>query len=132
MKNIKIILPLYVLLPRKTIADKKVIINLNQYRNWCFMVNNQVKQIFKESLRDQLEWLKIPWKIDLVYTYYKGRKWACDKANVLCIQDKFFCDALTEYKCIEDDNDDIVQTITFKDWGIDKNNPRVVVEIINK
>ena len=42
----------------KTIADKKVIINLNQYRNWCFMVNNQVKQIFKESLREQLEWLK--------------------------------------------------------------------------
>jgi len=53
--KIKIIAPLYVTLPRKTKADRKMIINLNNYRNWHYIISNHTKIAYKEAIADQLK-----------------------------------------------------------------------------
>ena len=53
-KEIKIIAPLYVMLPRKTKGDKKMIINLNGYRNWHYIISNDVKKQYKEEVKEQI------------------------------------------------------------------------------
>jgi hypothetical protein len=125
----RISVPLFVMLPRKTKEDKKAIINLNNYRNWQFFVNNQIKQAYKESLKNNLKGLKFFQKISLTFVYYKGSNRKSDRSNVLSIHEKFFCDALTEYGCIPDDNDDFIEETRYRSGGLDKNNPRVEVLI---
>lgn len=125
----KIILPLYVIIPRKKKDDKKIIINLNNYPHWHFMTYNAVKKLFKEAVMDQIINLRLDGKIELEYTLFKGSERISDKMNVLAVQDKFFCDALTELGCIKDDNDSVIIKQTFNETKIDKNNPRVEVVI---
>lgn len=127
----KIILPLYVTLPRKTKADRKMIINLNNYRNWHYIINNQIKEIYTEQLKDQLSNLKITGQIKLRFILYKASNRISDRSNVLSIQEKFFCDAMTHYGCILDDNDEIIVSTTYLSGGIDKENPRVEVYVDN-
>ena len=122
-------IPLDVYLPRKTMPDRKYIINLNNYRNWNFIVNNQIKQVYKENLRDKLEWIMLECPIWLTFTYFKWSNRRSDRANVLSIHEKFFCDALTEYWCIPDDADQYVKYTKYQWWEVDKSNPRVEVLI---
>jgi len=129
MAEIKIKLPLYVILPRKTKEDKKAIINLNNYPHWHYITYNQIKKIYKALLEDQLAGLKLKGKIKISYTLFKGSNRKSDRANVLAVQDKFFCDALTEYGVIEDDNDDIIDSQHFSPTQIDKEDPRVEATI---
>ena len=125
-------LPLAVFLPRKTMPEKKYTINLNYYRNWKFFVSNQIKEVYKECLEDTLKNLRFKGKITLIFTLYWGSKRRVDRSNVLSIQEKFFCDALTFYGCIADDNDNYIEETRYRTGDIDKENPRVEVEIINK
>ncbi len=126
---IKISVPLFIDLPRKTMKDKRVYLNLNQYRNLHYLVNNQVKHAFCEALRDVLSDLKFKDGLDITYTLFKGSKRRIDRANVLCIVEKFFCDAMTEYGCIPDDSDDYIKATHYLDGGLDKENPRCDIEI---
>ena len=48
---------------------------------------------------------------------------------MLSIHEKFFCDAMTEYGCIADDNDDYIKSTKYLSGGIDKENPRVEIII---
>lgn len=128
-KEIKIIAPLYVLLPRKTIPDKKMIINLNGYRNWHYITSNEVKKKYKEELHSQLFNLKLKTPIKLEFKYFKGSKRKCDRANIYSIHEKFFCDALTEYGCIPDDSDEYLDDVRHRRTQIDKNNPRMEIII---
>lgn len=125
MAELKITLPLLVTIPRKTKADKKAIINLNNYPHWHFITYNTIKKIYKEVLRQQLEGIKFKGQIEITYTLFKGSNRKSDKMNVGAVQDKFFCDALTECGCIEDDNDDIILEQHFKRTQTDVKNPRV-------
>ena len=54
--------------------------------------------------------------------------------NVIAVTSKFLLDAITEYGCWEDDNDDYVKTETLLPTEYDKENPRVEVIItsVNK
>lgn len=122
-------IPLFVLLPRKTMPAKKYMINLNEYRNWHYIVNNQIKEKYKEQLEARLKGRKFKDKITLTFTFYKGRNARIDRANVLSIHEKFFCDALTAYGCIEDDNDDFIEETRYRSGGLDRENPRVEVLI---
>lgn len=126
----KITLPLTVMLPRKTKADKKAIINLNNYPHWHYITYNQIKKAYKEILEDQLKGLKLKGQVVLFYKLFKGSNRRSDRANVLSVHDKFFCDALTEYECIPDDNDDIIISQHFVQTEVDIKNPRVEVKIV--
>jgi len=122
--------PIYLIQPRKTKKDKKYALNINTYRNLNFIVNNILKKQYKELMRDQLEWKVFNTPIHIEYTLYWAYK--SDLMNVVSIVDKFFCDALTEYKCIKDDNIDYITWYSMKVWGKDRLDPRVEILIINK
>ena len=121
--------PLYVDLPRKTKKDKRVYINMNSYRNLHFLVNNQVKKMYLEAVRDQLEGLTIQTPVEITYKVYKKTSRRLDKMNVVAITSKYLLDAITELGCWEDDNDDHVKTETILPTELDRANSRVEVTI---
>lgn len=125
----KIISPLYIDLPRKTKKDKRVYLNLNTYRNLNFIVNNQVKKTYLESLRSQLEGLEIQTPVEIEYKVYKASKRLLDKMNVVSIVSKYLLDAITELNCWQDDNDKFVKKETILPTELDRDNPRVEVLI---
>jgi len=125
----KIISPLYIDLPRKTKKDKRVYLNLNTYRNLNFIVNNQVKKTYLESLRGQLEGLEIQTPVEIEYKVYKASKRLLDKMNVVSIVSKYLLDAITELNCWQDDNDKFVKKETILPTELDRDNPRVEVLI---
>ena len=121
--------PLSITLPRKTKKDVVKGLNLNTYRNINFIMNNQMKVIYKEMFRGQLQGLKIPTPCKITYTYYANSARKSDVSNMCVIVDKFFCDCLTEFGCIPDDNYDHVKEVIYVFGGVDKKNGRVEILI---
>ena len=52
-----------------------------------------------------------------------------DKMNVISITSKYLMDAITEFGCWEDDDDTNIKKEILLPTEVDKNYPRVVVEI---
>lgn len=106
-------------------------INLNVYRNLNRFVENNVKNKYQElvinSLLDHKN-KKLPF-IEIDFVLYKSSKRKIDKANFLCIHEKYFCDALTKLQIIEDDNDDYIGDTRYFNGGVDKDHPRVEIFI---
>ena len=120
-------LPLWV----QTSSTNIFILNMNNYRNAHHQVLNKAKIEFKEEIQEQLKKIERKFKqFRLIYTLYKNDKRSCDTNNICSIIDKFFCDALTEAKIIKDDSYKYLIESTFKWGGIDTENPRVEVQII--
>ena len=129
MGQIKFNTPYALVLPRKKGKDKKISINLNTYRNLHFQVNNQCKKMYKEMMREQLENRKIDTPVEITYQVFKPSKRSLDKMNVVSIASKYFLDAVTEYGCWDDDNDDNVKTEIILPTEIDRDNPRIQITI---
>ena len=125
----KIISPLFVILPRKTKTDKKVFLNMNTYRNLHHRTSNDVKKLYTELLREQLDGLAIQTPVEITYKVLKGSKRRLDKMNVISVVSKFLLDAITECGCWEDDNDDYVKTETILPTELCRENPRVEIII---
>lgn len=125
----KIISPLFVTLPRKTVKDKRIALNMNTYRNLHHRISNDAKKAYSEALREQLEDLSIQTPVEITYKVYKASKRRLDKMNVISVVSKFLLDSITEYGCWEDDNDDYVKTEVILPTELDRENPRVEVII---
>ena len=125
----KIISPLFVTLPRKTVKDKRIALNMNTYRNLHHRISNDAKKAYSEALREQLEGLSIQTPVEVTYKVYKGSKRRLDKMNVVSVVSKFLLDSITEYGCWEDDNDDYVKKETILPTELDRENPRVEINI---
>ena len=121
--------PFAVYLPRVKSKDKRIAINLNTYRNLHFLVNNQAKTVYKKMMAEQLEGLIIEVPVEITYQVFKPSKRSLDKMNVVSIASKFFLDAVTEFGCWDDDNDDNVKTEIILPTELDKDNPRVEITI---
>jgi len=121
--------PLFVDLPRKTTKDKRIYINMNSYRNLHYLVNNQVKKMYLEAVREQLEGVTIQTPVEITYKVYKKTSRRLDKMNVIAITSKYLLDAVTELGCWDDDNDDHVKTETILPTELDRANSRVEVTI---
>ena len=133
----KLILPLSITLPRKTKADKVFAINLNIYRNSHHQILNQAKIQYRDLV--QSIWheaspyvvmpLNPPYRF--VYTVFpsSGRKF--DLGNVCSIIDKFTADSLVEMGVIPDDNYKIIKAVDYRFGYIDKDTPRVELEIFS-
>ena len=119
----KVILP--VMLMKK---NNKFYLNLNQYRNWHYQVNNKLKRIFKDQIEPQMDFV-LKGKVKIKYEYYAPDKRRRDLMNIVSVVDKYFQDALVERGCIEADDTSIVIEITGLYSGIDKENPRVEATI---
>jgi len=127
--TIKFNTPFAVYLPRVKSKDKRIAMNLNTYRNLHFLVNNQAKKVYKDLMKEQLENLEIETPVEITYQVFKPSKRSLDKMNVVSIASKFFLDAVTEYGCWDDDNDDNVKTEVILPTELDKDNPRVEITI---
>ena len=125
----KIISPLFVTLPRKTVKDKRIALNMNTYRNLHHRISNDAKKAYSEALREQLEGLVIQTPVEVTYKVYKASKRRLDKMNVVSVVSKFLLDSVTEYGCWEDDNDDHVKKETILPTELDRDNPRVEINI---
>ena len=125
----KIISPLFVTLPRKTIKDKRIALNMNTYRNLHHRISNDAKKAYSEALREQLRNLSIQTPVEITYKVYKASKRRLDKMNVISVVSKFLLDSITDYGCWEDDNDDYVKTETILPTELDRENPRVEIII---
>ncbi len=121
--------PYSLTLPRKTKKDKKISINLNTYRNLHFQINNQCKRMYKELMREQLEGITIDTPVEITYQVFKPSNRSLDKMNVVSIASKYFLDAVTEYGCWEDDNDENVKTEIILPTELDRDNPRIEITI---
>lgn len=129
MKPTTITMPLFVMLPRKTKPDRKYILNLNAYRNWKPIVSNLVKIAYCQVAAPKLKGLRFDEPIRLRFTLFTPTARRIDRANPLCIAEKFFCDAMVSAGVIDDDNDEYILSTTYQSGGKDAANPRVEIEI---
>lgn len=127
--EIKLTCPLHVILERKTKKDRKIHINLNTYRNIQYIVENQAKKKFKDIMKPQLDGIEITTPVEVTYQLFKGSRHKSDKMNFVSICSKYLMDAITEFGCWDDDNDDVIKTETILPSSIDKDNPRIEVTI---
>lgn len=110
---------------------KKFILNLNQYRNTHYRVSNTAKKNYKEFMESQIKAIKKPLtRCCIIYEVFKGDRRDFDVGNIVAIQQKFFEDALVELGRIEDDSYKFIPICIPVYGGIDKDNPRVEIEII--
>lgn len=127
----KIILPFSVVMPRKTKDDKVFMLNLNIYRNSHHMTLNQSKVLWKEIVKASVkENLTTPPPYSFTYTAYPSTNRKFDLGNVLPIIQKYTDDALIEMGIITDDSYKVIPKIHYYFGGVDKENPRVELEII--
>lgn len=113
------------------IGTKNQHINLNKFRNNHFQLNNKMKTMYADLAAAKLRLHKNKQykKIKLEYTYYKPTKAKRDRANIISIHAKFFCDAMTKIGMIPDDNDDYIKSSFEISGGLDRENPRVEIKI---
>tara|TARA_B110000967_G_C18837599_1_gene537592 strand:- start:1061 stop:1456 length:396 start_codon:yes stop_codon:yes gene_type:complete len=124
-----IISPLFVMLPRKTRAAKRVSLNMNTYRNLHHRTSNDAKKAYTKLVGEQLIDLEIQTPVEITYKVYKASNRRLDKMNVISVVSKFLLDAITEYGCWEDDSDLYVKKETILPTELDRVNPRVEVII---
>lgn len=68
-------------------------------------------------------------QVILVYTVHKGDARRYDVSNICSVHDKFFCDALVESGLLPDDNYKIISEVHYFSGDMDRDNPRVDVEV---
>ena len=108
--------------------DKKYSMNLNTYRNLDFRVNNLLKVMFKDYMASQLEGVVLETPVKVRIQVYKPTKRILDKGNVYGMSAKYLYDAMTEFGCWEDDNDDFVKSELLMPSIHDKGNGRIEFE----
>ena len=112
-------------------VTKKGSINVNWYRNVNFHASNTAKKKFKAMIQEQLDSCDLfspPLK--LRYTFYAKHNNSPDLDNFIGTVKKFFQDAIVEHGLIPDDNVHYIIGSSESYGGIDKENPRVEVEVI--
>lgn len=126
----KLILPLAVMIPRKTREDKKFILNLNVYRNSHHFTLNAAKKEMLLHVKMSLTkcHMCVP-PFRFTYTIFPATGRAFDLGNVCSIIQKFTDDALTELGVIKDDNMTIIKEVVYRFGGVDKENPRAELDI---
>ena len=72
--------------------NSKFYLNLNQYRNWHYQVNNKLKRIFKDKIEPQMDFV-LKGKVKITYEYYAPDKRKRDLMNIVSVVDKYFQDA---------------------------------------
>lgn len=122
-----ITLPIHYTFKYKSKKDKTVLVGLNAYRNWHYLVSNKVKHDYHTMVAEQIGKQKFN-KIKLLYKVYAARN-GTDGHNIRAVIEKFFMDGLVEAGAIEDD--DISHVIgDTSEYYIDKMNPRIEITIL--
>lgn len=111
-------------------------LNLNIYRNLNFHCNNSLKKKFRKIVLGELESMNPAHRMEkaeqasISYRIYFGSRRRTDIGNWCSVIQKFTEDALVSAGVIEDDDFKTVTESHFYFGGVDKENPRCEVEII--
>lgn len=118
--------------PMKVSVSKRKMLrlNLNEYRNTHYRILNNAKVNYKEVMREQIQKAKKMDRALFVYTVHPGSKRSFDIGNICCIHEKFFEDAFVELGKMEDDNANFLPIVVYLYGGIDKENPRVDIDVM--
>ena len=129
-KEIILTLPIYIRIG-KTNKAKLYTINLNNYRNWHYLVNNTIKQKYHEIITSQIkpEMKLIFKKPNIKYTIFLRDRRKADIMNYVSIVDKFTCDSLVKNFVLFDDDYSVLSNFKIEFGGIDKINPRIEMTI---
>lgn len=113
------------------VGKKKYSINLNPYLHWHYHEVNAIKKAYSAIIQAQVkaQGPKFYDKASLRFTLYPPSKSRRDRANFLSIHEKFFCDAIVSAGIIEDDSDKYIISSFYSTGIVDKDNPRVEIEI---
>jgi Holliday junction resolvase RusA-like endonuclease len=126
MRTVKFTVPLFLIRGKK--KPKNYWLNMNNYRNWKFHLNNDLKIQFKEEI--EIPELDTPLAaVKIKYVFYYNTHQRRDIGNSLAVVSKFTEDALVAAGVIADDDYTIVRKVTGEYGGYDKNNPRCEVII---
>ncbi|WP_150467399.1 hypothetical protein [Francisella sp. SYW-9] len=128
MKNIKFEVPVYYQFSKQL---RPTLIGMNWYRNALFWETNNVKKYYHELVYSIVKQNRSPildGKYEVYYKYYLKRK-TTDLMNVGSIIDKFVQDALIESKLIKDDSTPYYRNANFTVGEVDRDNPRMLVEL---
>ncbi len=128
----KITMPLYMTKTYKTKPNKKIYINLNNYRNMNKFLEHEIKDKYQKEAITQLSlsWkTKLATPITITYTLFVWDKRLKDLNNITSISDKYFSDALVEWWFIEDDNYNYVNSTINKFGGYEKGKGRLEIKI---
>jgi Holliday junction resolvase RusA-like endonuclease len=89
-----------------------------------------MKVRYTELIHSQIESLPVYTKqIQIIFTLFPKTRRLTDVSNVCSVVDKFFCDALVKAGKIEDDNYKFLPRVIYQFGEVDKDNPRVEIEI---
>lgn len=118
--------------PLKIFASKakQFILNLNQYRNTHYRVLNNCKINYKKYMEGQIKRVVPQSKVICIYTVYASSNRSFDLGNVCSVHQKFFEDAFVELGKLPDDNTQYIPLIIYKAGGVDKEKPRVEIEVL--
>lgn len=127
---VTITLPIHHTQNYKTKKSKTFLVGMNWYRNCHYLVSNKVKDHYHKLVASQVGTRKFN-KIKLNYKVYVARN-GTDGHNIRSVIEKFFLDGLVEMGAIKDDNtQDYVMGDTTS-YYLDKENPRIEIEIIEQ
>ena len=112
-----------------TRKKKNYWLTLNNYRNWQYIVNNNLKKKFKEEITPLLPTGVKYDKFYLHYTMYPPDNRQRDINNVCSTIDKFFADALVAAGLVPDDNMNHLLKCIYEVGEVDPDNPRVEVTV---
>ena len=113
------------------VSNKKFILNLNNYRNTHYQVLNKAKQNYSLVIKSILREVKAEkfTRVKITYTLHPKTRRLTDLDNVISIVQKFFQDALVKEGFLEDDNYKYIAENIQRIGSIDKENPRVDINI---
>lgn len=126
--KIRFSMPLYVEIGKN---KKKYRLNLNYMQHWHHQVKRSVKEAYKKIAREKLKefrFLKAD-KIELSFYLYKPSKRKMDRSNQLSVHEKYICDVMVDLQMLIDDDDSHIEATHYYTGGIDKDDPRVAIEV---
>lgn len=109
--------------------SRDFILNLNAYRNAYFRILNAAKITYKAIIELQIKDIPKIKKAGMIYVVHKGDKRRFDIGNVASIHQKFFEDAMVEQKHLDDDNFSQLPITVYAAGAMDRDNPRVDIEV---
>ena len=131
--------PTFVMLPKKTKDDEKVILNFNTYRNMNRFKLGHVKNVFYDQFKPEMDRVKAVYNMmmksrvnyykeqfatdyeqefKLRYTITAANKRKFDIANMCTIIDKFTCDCLVKDGFMPEDNWGYLTEVTYAFGGV--------------
>jgi len=124
-----ITLPIYYVQKFKTKKDKTWLVGDNAYRNWHYFLKNNVKQHYHDLVKNQVNDSKIAGQYTLLIDIYI-KNVNSDGSNIASRIEKFSLDALQECGVVVNDNSKYHVGTTWRFKGIDKENPRAEIQIV--